>query len=105
MSWAKLNDIDGAEAAYRAAIAADPGHVNAHLGLGTMLHTVRGDLGGAETAFRAAIAADPGYVITHASLGKVLAKRAVQIEQSDGDGDLSVAVWDQVLEHSHTSPR
>ena len=31
------NDLDGAEAAYRAAIAADPGHANAHRNLGTLL--------------------------------------------------------------------
>ena len=30
-------DIDGAEAAYRAAIAADPRHANAHRNLGTLL--------------------------------------------------------------------
>ena len=30
-------DIDGAEAAYRAAIAADPGHAFAHRNLGTLL--------------------------------------------------------------------
>ena len=30
-------DVDGAEAAYHAAIAADPGHTNAHGNLGNLL--------------------------------------------------------------------
>ena len=65
------NDSDGAEAAYRAAVAADPGCGEAHTNLGNLLHA-REDFDGAEAAFRAAIAADPGFAKAHNSLGALL---------------------------------
>ena len=43
-------DIDGAEAAYRAAIAADPGHSDAHFNLGILLKKERRDIDGAVVA-------------------------------------------------------
>ena len=52
-------DYDGAEAAYRTAIAADPRHARAHSNLGFLLMTVRKDFDGAEAAYRRAIVVDP----------------------------------------------
>ena len=71
-------DLDGAEAAYRAAVAAEPGDPSAHNNLGTMLRLVRGDVDGAEVAYRAAVAADPGYAKAHNNLGLLL-----QVERND----------------------
>ena len=68
-------DKAGAEAAYRAAIAADysqQGH--AHHNLGILLDG-RGDKAGAEAAYRAAIAADPQLAQPHYNLGLLLKKR------------------------------
>ena len=68
-------DFDGAEAAYRAAIAADPGHANAHANLGVLLQYERKDIDGAEAAYREAIAADPGHASAHSKLGVLLEGR------------------------------
>jgi len=65
-------DFDGAEAAYRAAIAADPGDAKAHYNLGILLEDMRQDFDGAEAAYRAAIAADPGDACAHYNLGLLL---------------------------------
>jgi len=77
----KRQDVDGAEAAYRAAIAADPGFAQAHNNLGLLLEHKRQDVDGAEAAFRAAIAADPGYARAHFNLGVLLKN-----ERQDVDG-------------------
>ena len=68
-------DVDGAEAAYRAAIAADPGYAKAHCNLGILPKNERNDVHGAEAAYRKAIAADPGYALAHSNLG-ALSQRA-----------------------------
>ena len=65
-------DIDGAVAAYRAAIAADPGYADAHNNLGHLLQLERKDFDGSEAAYRAAIAADPGHALAHINLGTLL---------------------------------
>ena len=92
-------DVDGAEAAYRAAIAADPGYANAHYNLGVLLKNERNDVDGAEAAYRAAIAADPGYALAHSNLGALFATSAEQSEQSGGDLGGTTALWDQAVEH------
>ena len=74
-------DVDGAEAAFRTAIAADPGHASAHYSLGHLLQAERRDVDEAEAAFRAAIAADPGHIGAHTNLGILL-----RIERHDIDG-------------------
>ena len=92
-------DIDGAEAAYRAAIAADPGHALAHCNLGVLLENERKDIDGAEAAYRAAIAADPGDADAHCTLGTLLVQRAQQIEESGGDLAKAADMYDEVVEH------
>ena len=88
-------DLDGAEAAYRAAIAADPGHANAHSNLGFLLHQERKDFDGAEAAYRAAIAADPGNADAHYILGLLLELRAKTTEKSGGDLAKAAALYDE----------
>ena len=58
-------DFVGAEAVYRAAMAADPGNATAHAHLGLLSKTVQEDFVGPEVAYRAAIAADPGNATAH----------------------------------------
>jgi Tfp pilus assembly protein PilF len=67
-------DMAGAEAAYRAAIAAGPQHAKAHSNLGVIL-SGRGDKAGAEAAYRASIAADPQCADAHFNLGILLKQR------------------------------
>jgi len=65
--------MDGAEAAYRTAIEADPGPgpAVAHYNLGLLLQDVRKNVDGAEWAYRAAIEADLASVrpVDSGSLG------------------------------------
>ena len=68
----KRGDIDGAEAAYRGAIAADPGFASTHFSLAILLQYERKDFDGAEAAYRAAIAADPKCTDAHNNLNLLL---------------------------------
>jgi lipoprotein NlpI len=95
-------DFDGAEAAYRAAIAADPGHAKAHSNLGLLLQNERKDFDGAEAAYCAAIAADPGHAMAHSNLGALLWCRAQQTEKS-GDLAAAAAVWEEAAKHFKVS--
>jgi len=54
-------DVDGAEAAYRAATEADPTDMDSQIYLGLLLQYERKDRGGAEDAYRTAIEAHPSY--------------------------------------------
>ena len=63
--------VDKALAAYRRAIALDPGHAEAHLNLGRLLHE-RGDLEGAESHYRQACAAQPDNALAAFNLGVAL---------------------------------
>ena len=84
------------EAAYRAAITADPRDANAHYNLGLLLENERKDFDGAEAAYRAAIAADPGHAHAHINLGLLLRTRAVRLERSGGDLSEVAALYDEV---------
>ncbi len=53
-------DLAGAEALYRQAVAAAPGHPRGHLNLGIVL-MARGDSAGAEAAFERVLRIDPGH--------------------------------------------
>lgn len=66
--------VDKALAAYRRAIALDPGHAEAHLNLGRLLHE-RGDLPGAESHYRQACAAQPDNALAAFNLGVALEDR------------------------------
>jgi tetratricopeptide (TPR) repeat protein len=66
--------LDKAHAAYRRAIALDPGHAEAHLNLGRLLHEV-GDLAGAESHYRQACAARPESALAAFNLGVALEDR------------------------------
>ena len=65
---------DKARAAYRRAIALDPGHAEAHLNLGRILHEA-GDLAGAESHYRQACAAHPESALAAFNLGVALEDR------------------------------
>jgi Tfp pilus assembly protein PilF len=79
------HDVDGVEAAYRAAIAADPAYASAHTILGHLLCVVQQDMHGVEVmyraAYRAAIVADPEHAMAYSNLGHLL-----QNERQDVDG-------------------
>eukprot|EP00618_Florenciella_parvula_P031728 CAMPEP_0119516806 /NCGR_PEP_ID=MMETSP1344-20130328/33891_1 /TAXON_ID=236787 /ORGANISM="Florenciella parvula, Strain CCMP2471" /LENGTH=621 /DNA_ID=CAMNT_0007554341 /DNA_START=397 /DNA_END=2262 /DNA_ORIENTATION=- len=78
-----LKDMDGAEAAYRAAIAADPGHSHAHSHLGVLLLSERDDIDGAEAEMRAAIAAWPQNTEAHHNLGFLLMKHRKDVDAAE----------------------
>ncbi len=57
-------DLDQAEALYRRAVAAAPGHPRTHLNLGILL-AARGDAKGAERAYQACLALAPDHPFGH----------------------------------------
>ena len=73
-------DKAGAEAAYRAAIAADPQLVRAHGNLGCILGE-RGDLAGAARSFAAALKIDSSFA--NAKAGLQLALRMLKEERRE----------------------
>ena len=64
-------DRGAAREAYRAALAQDPGHVEAHVNLGCLEHEA-GNLEEAEEHYRAALAAHPAHAIARFDLAVVL---------------------------------
>ena len=64
-------DVAGAEAAYRTAVAANPQHAGAQSNLACILEE-RGDVAGALAAYRAAAGANPQLVEAHFNLGLLL---------------------------------
>ncbi len=64
-------DPGQAVAAYREVLARDPGHAEAHLNLGRLLHE-EGALSEAESHYRAALAADPSSARASYNLGVAL---------------------------------
>lgn len=68
-----------ASQAYRRAIALDPGHAEAHLNLGRLLHE-QGQLREAEVHYRQALAADPESPLAAYNLGVVLEDRGWSFE-------------------------
>ncbi len=79
---------EGAEAAYRRALDADPNHPDAHLNLGRLLHE-GGDLEAAERHYRAAVAADPGSARARYNLGVAL--------EDLGRADAAMAAYREAL--------
>ena len=62
---------EAAADAYRSALELEPGHADAHLNLGRLLHEAR-ELRQAEAHYRAAAAADTGNAVARFNLGVVL---------------------------------
>jgi len=62
---------DDAVRAYERVLELEPGHVDAHVNLGRLLHEAQ-DLGGAERHYRAALDADPADATAAFNLGVVL---------------------------------
>ena len=80
--------LDKARAAYLRAIDLDPGHAEAHLNLGRLLHE-RGDLAGAESHYRQACAARPDSALAAFNLGVAL--------EDQGRGKEAMAVYARAL--------
>jgi Flp pilus assembly protein TadD len=70
-------DLDGAEANYRAALAASPNSPGVLYNLG-MICAKRSDLAGAEEWYRKAVAADPARPAYRQALDTVIRKRSRQ---------------------------
>jgi Tfp pilus assembly protein PilF len=68
-------DIDGAEAAWRAAITCDGQHADTHCALGQLLLLDRDAFAEAEALFRRTIELEPRHVPAHASLGWALTEQ------------------------------
>ena len=85
-----------AEAAYRRAIAFDPGFAAAHHNLGNLLLD-RGDLAGAEASFRQALHANAEHAEAWRSLGMVL--------QRTGRLDEAVGAFQHLLRRAPNHPR
>ena len=79
---------DKACAAYVRAIGLDPGHAEAHLNLGRLLHE-SGDLGGAESHYRQACAASPDSALAAFNLGVAL--------EDQGRGQDAMAAYRRAL--------
>ena len=71
----RASDREGAERAFRDAVAADPSDAASLFSLGELL-SQRGETAEAIAAFRAAIAADPSHAHAHIELGMLLARGA-----------------------------
>jgi tetratricopeptide (TPR) repeat protein len=80
--------VEKARGAYRRAIALDPGHAEAHLNLGRLLHEV-GDLAGAESHYRQACAARPESALAAFNLGVAL--------EDKGDAREAMAAYRRAL--------
>jgi len=72
-------DPEGAKDAYAKALALDPGHADAHVNLGRLLHET-GDAAGAEAHYKSALAARPEDVTAAFNLGVALEDLGRDIE-------------------------
>ncbi|MGA7615021.1 MAG: tetratricopeptide repeat protein, partial [Thermoanaerobaculia bacterium] len=70
----EMTGSSDASDAYRRALEIDPGHADAHLNLGRLLHE-RGDLAAAEDHYRSARRSRPGDMTIEFNLGVVLQDR------------------------------
>jgi tetratricopeptide (TPR) repeat protein len=69
----RLKDVDGAEQAYKAGLAADPSHDENMIGLATVA-ILRDDAGGALAAYDALVKKHPAYAAGHLGRAWALAK-------------------------------
>ncbi len=98
----EITDIEGAKEAYARAIEAEPGHADAHVNLGRLLHEQRAT-GIAAKHYRAAMEADPDHDTAAFNLGVALQDlgrndeaiaaylRAVEIDPSNADAHYNLA--------------
>lgn len=84
-----------AREAYRRAIEIDPGHANAHLNLGRLIHE-SGDAGGAEIHYRQAMAASPADANAAYNLGVAL--------EDQGRTEAAIAAYDRAVRLDPTHP-
>ena len=88
---AEESDPEAARLAYEACLAAEPGHLEARINLGRLLH-LQGRLVEAERVYRAATAADPLLAFNHAVLLEDLGREADAIlgyRRGAGPGSLA----------------
>jgi len=107
----EASDPAGASAAYREALILDPGHAEAHLNLGRLLHE-QGILDEAEAHYRAAVAADPANARALYNLGVALEDRGSAAEAVGAyeaalgmDPDLAAAHFNLSRLHEATGRR
>ena len=77
-----------AQEAYRRALALDPGHADAHVNLGRLLHEA-GDVGGAQAHYVQALELEPDHAIATFNLG-------VALEDAGQPGD-ALAQYERAL--------
>lgn len=75
----EASDAPGARAAYERALTEDPGHAEAHLNLGRLLHE-QGGVDAAATHYRAALTTDPGSARASYNLGVALEDMGRSVE-------------------------
>ena len=99
-----MKDYDGAEAAWRKAIALDPQDAEAHISLAILLGDVH-DYDGAEAMVRKAIALDPQHADAHYKLGRLLKsvredfdgaeamyRKAIELDPQNAEAHISLAI-------------
>jgi tetratricopeptide (TPR) repeat protein len=98
----ELTDVDAAADAYRRTIDLDPGHADAHVNLGRLLHEQRAPAA-AEKHYRAALEADPEHATAAFNLGVALEdlgrvreavaayEQAIEIDPENADAHYNLA--------------
>jgi tetratricopeptide (TPR) repeat protein len=98
----EVSSVEEAEDAYGRAIALDPGHADAHVNLGRLLHERRAPAA-AEDHYRKALAIDPGHAVAAFNLGVALEdlgrvraaiasyERAIALDANNADAHYNLA--------------
>jgi tetratricopeptide (TPR) repeat protein len=98
----EVSSVEEAEDAYGRAIALDPGHADAHVNLGRLLHERRAPAA-AEDHYRKALAIDPGHAVATFNLGVALEdlgrvreaiasyERAIALDANNADAHYNLA--------------
>ncbi|MBY0468423.1 MAG: tetratricopeptide repeat protein [Burkholderiaceae bacterium] len=97
-------NLDGAESAYRQAIALDAAYVDAMVSLGIVLKT-RGDADGAIALYDRALALSPRSATAHANRANALALRAFQANENARDEPPSVEVIEGAARAAALDPK
>jgi len=98
----EMSEVEEAKAAYERALEIDPGHAEAHINLGRILHEQRAPAA-AEKHYRAALEIDPHHPIAAFNLGVALEdlgrtadaiaayERAIEIDDLNADAHFNLA--------------